>query len=129
MNSAVVFLIGFGLGCVLPAVIATGILSLCAITDRIRERLHRGQSLAKSAVTAAPSDRRNTDGAVFYCPRPANAAPPGNLTVDECISRGECACDESAGMAGSHPHGQPMRTAHRPWVSPRSATTIHPLHR
>lgn len=27
-----------------------------------------------------------------YCPRPANAAPPGELTVGRCMARGECGC-------------------------------------
>lgn len=27
------------------------------------------------------------------CPRPANAAPPGPMTVEQCKARGECGCD------------------------------------
>lgn len=31
------------------------------------------------------------------CPRPANSAPPGPVTVRECVARGECGCDETKG--------------------------------
>lgn len=33
------------------------------------------------------------------CPRPANAVPAGvNLTVEQCIARGECGCDCGAAI-------------------------------
>jgi hypothetical protein len=31
------------------------------------------------------------------CPRPANSAPPGPVTVRECVARSECGCDEMKG--------------------------------
>lgn len=33
------------------------------------------------------------------CPRPVNTAPHG-LTVEECIKRGECGCDNAAALTG-----------------------------
>ena len=70
------------------------------ILVRIREKMRA----ALRAATELPSVNWKDGKPYSYCPecgreepmcpRPANVAPPGPLTVRECIARGECGCDE-----------------------------------